>query len=172
MIPLSTPTHPDPPALLTHMPPPPTLSPLPNLPYLACRYLDYDILRHFKQVSNDGTAADAKKEGHQRLAAKIKAQGKVQGALGDARERLKAVTGAIEEQKQPAVPVPTVPVKRARKDAPNKYGCVVGFSECVLLPTTCPLPPLSSLFALTEDLSPPHPTAPPPHASQVQEGSS
>ena len=73
--------------------------------------------------------ANASTSGLNVLHAKLQQQRKVEAALKKTKEELRAAGAALEMQNQPAVQPPTVPVSRARKDAPNKYGCVVGRSE-------------------------------------------
>lgn len=98
-------------------------------------------MRYYRRQGEEGVVADAWKEGHQRLQVKIDKMRAGDAAVHAARERLAVVNERLAEQDEPAVPVPTKPVQRARKDGKNKYGCVVGFSEYAL-PLAFPALPL------------------------------
>ena len=59
----------------------------------------------------------------------LEKQRSVEAALDKAAKQLKAAGVALDKQHEPAVPQPGLPVGRARKDAPNRFGCVVSKSS-------------------------------------------
>ena len=103
-------------------------------------YLDYDLLKEYRAangtcgIAADGNMLKAGPSGrdHREVARDIKrAQAdRANTAMVKARDEMEAAGVAVARSK--VAPAPDEqPVKRARKDAPNKYGCVVRKSEHV-----------------------------------------
>ena len=109
-------------------------------------FLDYDVLSAYRKddgscniaaeassSSAAGGAAAASGVGQRNMSVareiRREQQEKVDVALGMARTEMVAAGVALAKQSQPPVPVPQIPVGRARKDAPNRYGMVVGLAE-------------------------------------------
>ena len=106
-------------------------------------FLDYDILKEHRQrdgscgitaenEQSDGSSSSEPSLGSTRSCKKdvrIEAQCKVDQELYKARKEIEASVGAVQLQNTPVVEAPTLPVRKPRKDAPNRYGCVVGAAE-------------------------------------------
>ena len=91
-------------------------------------YLKLDVLRaHRAEVPVDGTV-------HKRTSEDVlkEHKDKEAAALKKARIEIEAAGAAVAMQNQAVVDRPDLPVRKVRKDAPNRFGCVVSREESIM----------------------------------------